>query len=167
MAVVSFFVSWSLPSNGSIHHTAPYLRLSVPSSLKAYCHFYFSEGCASLPSPWLGFHCDYPLTAPTAHSLRPLVLSGSMIRCQSVQVYRHHPSPVGACKSSESGQRSYIYVSSAVVSSLFFCFSGADPSTMSSHPFSAVYRRPDYLLCTYQLYGLPEDPAGCPLLPQT
>jgi hypothetical protein len=40
---------------------------------------------------WFGSHSDYSQTAPTAPSLRPLIPSGSLIRCQSVQVYNHHP----------------------------------------------------------------------------
>jgi hypothetical protein len=48
-------------------------------------------------------------TAPIALFLRPLVPSGSLISCQLVQVYHHHHLPlVGAGKSSESGQCSYI-----------------------------------------------------------
>jgi hypothetical protein len=38
-------------------------------------------------------------TAPAAHSLRLLILSGSLIGCQSVQVYHHHHlPPVGVAK---------------------------------------------------------------------
>jgi hypothetical protein len=62
----------------------------------AYRNFIFSEGCACdicgrprLPTPWLSSHGDY---TPTAPSLRPLVPSGSLIKCQAVQVYHHHPS---------------------------------------------------------------------------
>jgi hypothetical protein len=33
--------------------------------------------------------------------------------------------------------------------------------------FRILTEDPDYLLHDLQLYGLPEDPAGCPLLPQT
>jgi hypothetical protein len=40
---------------------------------------------------------------PAAPSLRPLVPSGSLIRCELVQVYHHHLPLVGAGKSSESG----------------------------------------------------------------
>jgi hypothetical protein len=53
------------------------------------------------------FHGVYSPTAPAAPSLRPLVLSGSLVRCQLVQIYHHHRSPVGAVKSSKSGQCSY------------------------------------------------------------
>jgi hypothetical protein len=63
-------------------HIAPSLRLLVPSSLQAYRHFLFSQGCARdvcdqphLPSPWLSSHSDY---SPTAPSLRPLDQSSSL-----------------------------------------------------------------------------------------
>jgi hypothetical protein len=41
--------------------------------------------------PWLGSHGDYSPTATATPSLKLLVPSGSLIRCQSVQVYYHHP----------------------------------------------------------------------------
>jgi hypothetical protein len=72
--------------------------LFVPNSLQAYCHFFFPEGCACdicdrphLPSPWIGSHGAYSPTAPDASSLRPLIPSGSLIRCKPVQVYHHQP----------------------------------------------------------------------------
>jgi hypothetical protein len=88
---------WSLPSNGrcllsllsngSTCYIAPYLRPFVPNSLQVDRHFFSSKGSACdvcdwpcLPSPWLGFCSDY---SPTARSLRPLILSSSLIRCQS------------------------------------------------------------------------------------
>jgi hypothetical protein len=49
-----------------------------------------------LPSLWLGSHRDYSPTAHAAPSLRPLVASGPLIRCQWVHVYHHHPS-FGRC----------------------------------------------------------------------
>jgi hypothetical protein len=42
-------------------------------------------------SPCLGLHGVYSPTAPIAPSFRPLVLSGFLIGCQSVQVHHHHP----------------------------------------------------------------------------
>jgi hypothetical protein len=61
-----------------------------------YRHFFFSEGCACdicdeprLPFPWLGSHGDYSPTAPAAPSLRPLILRGSLIRCEPVKLYHH------------------------------------------------------------------------------
>jgi hypothetical protein len=89
------------PSNRSTSCIAPSLRLFVifvPNSLQANRHFFFSEGCvcdicdrSHLPSPRLGSHGDYSPTIPAAPSLRPLVLSGSLIRCEPFQVYHHHP----------------------------------------------------------------------------
>jgi hypothetical protein len=93
--VVSFFVSKSLPSNGSTRYIAPSLRPFAPNSLHAYRHFFLSEGWACdicdwphFSLPWLDSHGDY---SPTPPSLKSLVPSGSLIRCQSVQVYHHHP----------------------------------------------------------------------------
>jgi hypothetical protein len=108
--VVSLFVSWLLPSNRSTHYTAPqiaYRHTTISSFLGAVL-------VTSVISP------------PTAPSLRLLVPSGSMIRCQSVQLYHHHLPLVGVGKSSRTDQCSYGYGSSAV-SSLFFCFGGASP----------------------------------------
>jgi hypothetical protein len=123
----------SLPSNRSLHHIAPSLRLFIPSSLQVYRHFFFSEGsacdiCAWSHLPLCGsvFHGVYSPTTPAASFSRPLILSSSLIGCQWVQVYHHHPSPVGAAKSSESGQCSYIYGSCSVCC-LFFCFGGGQP----------------------------------------
>jgi hypothetical protein len=89
MAVVTF-VSSSLPSNGSMWHVAPSLRLFVLNSLQVYHHFFFSEGCACdicnwSPLPW--FLCD---CSPAAPSSRLPVLSGSLIRREPVQVYHNH-----------------------------------------------------------------------------
>jgi hypothetical protein len=107
--VVILFVSQVLPSNGSICHIASSLKLFVPNILQAYHHI-FSEGCACdisdrshLPSLWLGSHGDHSPTAPAAPSLRPLILSCSLIRCEPVKVYHLHLPLVGAGKSSESG----------------------------------------------------------------
>jgi hypothetical protein len=83
--VVWLLISQSLTSNGSTCDIAPSIRLLVPNSLQVYRHFSFPEGCARnvcdwprLPSPWLGSFDDY---SPTAPSFRPLVQSGSLIRC--------------------------------------------------------------------------------------
>jgi hypothetical protein len=56
----------------------------------------------------------------------PLVPNGSLLRCQSVQVYHHHLPPVGAGISSESGQCCYIYGSYSVCT-LFFRFRRGRP----------------------------------------
>jgi hypothetical protein len=97
---MSLYVSRLLCSNGSTRYIAPSLRLFVLNSLPAYCHFFSSEGCtcdvcdwSCFPSVWHSSHRDYSPTAPTAPSLRPLILGGFLIRCQLVQVYCHHPSP--------------------------------------------------------------------------
>jgi hypothetical protein len=96
-AVVWLLILRSLPSNGSCRN-APSLRIFVPNSLQAYYHFFYSEGCACdvcdrprLPSPWLGSHGDESSTPPAAPSLRPLVPSRSLMRCEPVQVYHHQP----------------------------------------------------------------------------
>jgi hypothetical protein len=45
--------------------------------------------CLVSPSSlWLSLHGVY---SPTAPSLRPLIPSGSLIRCEAVQVYHHQP----------------------------------------------------------------------------
>jgi hypothetical protein len=68
-------VSFSLPSNG--------LLATFHIAQGYYHNFLFFEGCACdvcdrplLPSPWLGSLCDYSPTAPSAPSLRTVVLSG-------------------------------------------------------------------------------------------
>jgi hypothetical protein len=75
------------------------LRPFVPNGLLVYRYFFYSDDCAcdvcdrlTLLSPWLGSHGDYSPTVPAPPSLRTLVPSGSLIRCQAVQVYRHLPS---------------------------------------------------------------------------
>jgi hypothetical protein len=73
-------------------HIAPFLRLSVRTSLSMYHRSFFSEVSARYIFLWLGFSCgDYSPTAPTAPSLRALVPSGSLIRYQSIQVHHYHP----------------------------------------------------------------------------
>jgi hypothetical protein len=92
VGIVSLFVSWSLPSNGSIHYNAPSLRLFTPNSLLVYHPFFFSEGCACdicdwshVSPPWLGSDSDCSPPAPVAPSLRPLGLSGaSWSRCTTI-----------------------------------------------------------------------------------
>jgi hypothetical protein len=145
-AALYLLIPLSLPSNGSTCYSAPSLRLFVPNSLRAYHHYFFSEGCACddcyrsrLPSPLLGSHDDCSPTVPTAPSFRPLVPSGSLIGCESVQVYYHHPTfPIGGGKSSESGQCSYISGFYSMCR-LVFRFGGTDPSTMFSHSLFAIH----------------------------
>jgi hypothetical protein len=102
--------------------------------------FFLSRGLCLLrlwlasPSfPWLGFFRGvYSPTAPAAPS-------GSLIRCQSVQVYHHHPVfPIGGGKTTSSGQCSYISGFYSVCS-LFFLFRRAPtppqcPVTCFSQP---------------------------------
>jgi hypothetical protein len=83
-----------LPSNAYTRHIPPSFRLFVPNGLQAYRNFLFFQGCACdvcdrshLPSRGSAFR---DVTAPAAPS-SPRLPSGSLIRCQSVQVYHHHP----------------------------------------------------------------------------
>lgn len=41
--------------------------------------------------PWLSSNGNYSLTIPTAPSLKPIILTSSLIRCEPVQVGHHHP----------------------------------------------------------------------------
>jgi hypothetical protein len=72
---------------------------------------------------------DYSPTALAAPSLRPLVGSDSLIRCQWIQVYYHHQRsfPIGVENISGSGQCSYINGSYFVISRLFFRFGEGSP----------------------------------------
>jgi hypothetical protein len=86
------------PSNGCTCHVAPSLRLFIPNNLQTYRHSFSSKGCACkfcdrshLPFRVSAFRSVYSPIAPVAPSLRPLDPCGSLIRCQSVQVYDHHP----------------------------------------------------------------------------
>jgi hypothetical protein len=86
--------------NESTCYTAASLRLFGTNSLQAYRYFFVLEGCAcavcdrpSFPSTLLGSHGDNSPTDPAAPSLRPLVPSASLTRCEPVQVYYHHPRP--------------------------------------------------------------------------
>jgi hypothetical protein len=91
--IILCYCLWPLPSNGRCLQSH-YIAMGV----QVYCHFFFSKGCACdvcdwsrLPSLWLSSHSDYSPTVPAAPSLRPLVLSGSLLRWELVQVYHHHP----------------------------------------------------------------------------
>jgi hypothetical protein len=76
---------------------------------------------------WLIWHGDSSPTATAAPSLRPLVPSSSLIRCQPVQVcYHHHSFSLSAGKRFESGQCSSVSGSYSVCS-LFFHFGGGQP----------------------------------------
>jgi hypothetical protein len=119
------------------------LRLSVSISLQAYRHFFFSEGYACdicvrprPPSMWLGSHGDY---SPSAPSLRPVIPSSSLIRCDPVQVYHHQPwsrvpfQLMQAEGPSEVDVPTSLALKLLVVSS--FVSEGADPCIMSYHSF--------------------------------
>jgi hypothetical protein len=80
--IVSFFVSRSLPSNGSTHYITPPLRVAVPNSLR---------DRPLLPSPWFGSPHSYSPTVPVPSPIRPLVPSSCLIRCEPVQVYHRQP----------------------------------------------------------------------------
>jgi hypothetical protein len=79
---------------------------------------------------WLGLHGVLSPAAPASPaspSSRPLVLSGSLIRCELVQVYHHHPAfPFGGGKTSCSGRCSYISGSYSLCH-FFFHFGGGQP----------------------------------------
>jgi hypothetical protein len=120
-----------LPSNRSIHHIAPSLRLFIWNSLQVYHHFFFSEGCdcdqSHVPSPWLGSPSDY---FPTAPSLRSFVRS-DFIRCKLVHVYQHHPLVSTGEVLRVVDTPTSLALKLLVVSS--FVSEGADPSKMSNH----------------------------------
>jgi hypothetical protein len=76
--------------------------------------------------PLARFSGDYSPTTPAAPFLRPLVPSTSLIRCQSVQVYYHHP-----CFG-RRGQKFWerpmlLHLQLLPVCSLFICFRGGRP----------------------------------------
>lgn len=133
MVIGSLLVLLLLTSND---HIAPSLRLILLNSPQICCHFFFSKCCACdvcdqscPPFLWLDSQGDYP---PTAPSLRPPIPSGSLIRCQSVQVYHQHPSfPIGVGKSSESGQCSYISDPFKLLVASSFAWAVVSSSTMS------------------------------------
>jgi hypothetical protein len=92
-----------LSSNRYICHIASSLSLCIPNSLEPYRHFFFSEGGACdicdwswLPSSWLGSYGNYSSPAAVP-SLRPLILSSSLIRSKLVRVYCHHLLFRGRC----------------------------------------------------------------------
>jgi hypothetical protein len=107
--VVVTFVSRSLPSNGSMWHIAPSLRLFVPNSLQVYHHFFFSEGCvcdvcdrSCLPSLWLGSCMIALQLLPPAclEQFRDKMWAGPGVPPPSI--------PVSSGKTSKSGRSSYI-----------------------------------------------------------
>jgi hypothetical protein len=85
----------ALPSSGCTYHIAPSLKLFVLNSLLMCNRSFLSEvsACDVSPSlPLLCFSCsDYSLTAPTAPSLRQVILSSSFLGFQLIHVHPHHP----------------------------------------------------------------------------
>jgi hypothetical protein len=160
-----------LPSNRSTCYTAPSLRLFILNSLLAYCHFFFSEGCAcdvcdwlQLPSPWFNSHGDYSPTALIAPSLRLLVPSGSLIRYEPVQMYHHQPWSrvllVGAGKVPRVVyDRTSLTLKLLVV--FYFVSETADPSTISSHSLPVTWWKPRPLASWPE--SLPDSLVECPL----
>jgi hypothetical protein len=74
------------------------LKAIRPNRLQAYRNFLFSDVCACevcdrsrLPCFWLCCHDDYFTTAPAAPFLRLFLSSGSLLRCEPVQVHQHLP----------------------------------------------------------------------------
>jgi hypothetical protein len=51
----------------------------------------YMSHCSLEPSPRPGSHSIFPPVAPAAPSLKLLVPRGSLMTCQSVQMYHHHP----------------------------------------------------------------------------
>jgi hypothetical protein len=68
----------------------PILKAIHPEWPTGVSPFLLFQGlCLGSPSSlWLSFHSVY---SPTAPSLRPLVLSGSLISCELVQVHHNQP----------------------------------------------------------------------------
>jgi hypothetical protein len=128
-------VSWSLPSNGSVRHSAPSLRLFVPTSIQAYRHFFLRAVPATCV---LGF-----TSLPVARFARCLFFNRS--RCSLLKAARPdqipdkmRPGPGLSPSSCFPGQCSYIYRPYSVCH-LFFRFGGGQPlHNVQSHSFSAV-----------------------------
>jgi hypothetical protein len=178
MALVYPSISRSLHSNGTTCYIASSIRLFILNGLQEYRHFFLSEGCTcnicawsyvptqglvcpvftlqlclvSPSSPWLDLHGVCFPTSPTARSLRPFILSGSLKRCEPVQVYHHHPSfhimthhnrmqtikillsDDEAKLSRVAGVPTSLALNLCAVSS--FILEAANPSIMSQHSFS-------------------------------
>jgi hypothetical protein len=74
-------------------HIGSFLRLLIPISLQA-CRHFSSDGTLVTSVIGLAFLPHGSILAtitPAPPSLKPFVLSSSLIRCQPVQVYHHHP----------------------------------------------------------------------------
>jgi hypothetical protein len=82
----------------TIPHIAPSLRLFVPNSPSMCYRSFFSGVCTCDVTPSCKLSCFHScggcyITATTAASLRLLVPSSTLISCEPVQVYYHHPRP--------------------------------------------------------------------------
>jgi hypothetical protein len=134
-------------------------------------------------SLWLGFHGVYSPTASTAPSLRPLVPSDSHTGCHSVQMYYHQLSfphhdtqqdannkvpPLCRCRWTRLEWLVLLHLQLLLCmqSLLSFRREPTPPQCPVTH-FSNPDRRLNRLLHNLQPDGFPEDPSGCPLLPQT
>jgi hypothetical protein len=123
-------------------YIAPSLRLFVLNSLQVYHHFIFSKGSDCDICDLLAFlPCGSVLMgdySPTAPSLRPHILNGSLIRCGPVQVYHHQPRSRVRFLSVQPKVLRVVNASTSLALELLvvpsFISEGAEPSTMSSHP---------------------------------
>jgi hypothetical protein len=132
---------------------SPFLRAVLATSV---------IGLTFLPIAWLFCGVYFP-TAPAAPSLRPLVPSGSLIVCQLIQVYHHHPAfQVGGAKLPKVAGAPTSPAPTLCAVSLSVS-EGANPSTMSSQSLPVTNGNPDYSLHELQPESLPVDPTGCPL----
>jgi hypothetical protein len=165
------FVLQSLPSNGSTCYSALSLRLFVPSSLRAYRHFFFSEDCAYdvcdwslLPSLGLGAHGDYSPTAPAVPSLRPLIPSSSLkgaSRSRFITIFFLQSVWV---KVPRVVSASILMALKLLLMSLLSFRSWLTPPQSPVTHFLQANGGSDYLLRDLQLYSFSEDPAGYRLL---
>jgi hypothetical protein len=117
----------------------------------------FFGGCAChvcdqpcLPSLWLNPRNDYSATAPAACSLRPFVLSGSLIRCHAFLLYHYHPFP-----------RATLWTSHLSL------WRGLTSPQCSVPHFLWPSKRPKFSLFVFKLMILSEDLIKCLLALQT
>jgi hypothetical protein len=78
---------------GSMSHCSllKAVRLGQPNSVSPFPSFLRVVLCDVLLPLDRFLHGDHPPTAPTAPSLRALVLSDSLLMCQSIQMYHNYP----------------------------------------------------------------------------
>jgi hypothetical protein len=136
----------------------PSLRPFVPNSLQACRHYFFSDSCvcdvcdrSHLLPCCSAFRGVYSPTAPVAPSLRPLVPSGSIIGCQSVQVYHHHPAfAMWGRKFRVWSTLAHLSLLLCVLSFLSLLRGPTPPQYPEAH-FPQSTRSPDYFLSDLQL----------------